>query len=503
MSSYADVLAAVDAARSRIAQGFEQVVESDDSDVESPVALAPAWVSAVEEFKGGLSHLDDTSRLRLMTFLEVVGGEIAERSDLEALTPRILALAGRVARRSAYLALLNESSGARELLYRLLGVSAWIGDQLCAMPALLDELLDIRQLLAPPDRQAIDDELVARLDRVDDEETRFNRLREFKAAHVLRTAATELLGERLINHASDHLTWVAESILRMACQQAHRHVQARHGCPLDANGQRTDQGIGIIGYGKLGGIELSYGSDLDLVFVHCVDERTETDGDKPISGQQYLQRWVRHFLQILNVRTTSGVLYEIDTRLRPSGSKGLMVVSLSGYQKYLESEAWTWERQALVRARPIAGDPDALDQFAQIRQAVLRHARDSQALKRDVIEMREKMRNHLSQTDIKHASGGVVDLEFIVQYLTLRDAPSCPALTQWSDNLRLLETLAAHKAMPDSQARALIDAYLSLRTAQHRQALAAPIDMEALTAAKDTVRSAWKQWLGDNNTNEA
>ena len=305
-----------------------------------------------------------------------------------------------------------------------------------------------------------------------------------------------------------HLTWVAESILRACVARAHAITQAKYGCPRALDGQPTAEGIAVIGYGKLGGIELSYGSDLDLVFVHRIDEAAMTDGPKPTTGQQYLQRWVRLLLQMLNVRTTAGVLYEIDTRLRPSGSKGLMVVSLSGYERYLQGEAWTWERQALVRARAVAGDaglPAVLTRCAprcSVTPAMARCCATKCA------RCGKKMRAHLSggdaeKADIKHASGGVVDLEFIVQYLTLRDAPSCPALTQWSDNLRLLETLAAHKAMPTEQARALTEAYLSLRTAQHRQALMAPYSEAALATAQDCVRSAWHAWLGDDNTNEA
>ena len=230
-------------------------------------------------------------------------------------------------------------------------------------------------------------------------------LREFKAANTLRAAATELLGERAINVASDHLSWTAEAILEAACELADRQVQARHGKPVELTG-----GIAVIGYGKLGGLELSYGSDLDLVLIHGIDEQAMTDGEKAISGQQYLQRWVRHFMQILSVRTTSGVLYEIDMRLRPSGNKGVLVVSAKGYRRYLESEAWTWERQALVRARFVAGDTKLEAEFDQIRSDILTKQRDANALQIDVLNMREKMRAHLASKDpealdIKHGQG--------------------------------------------------------------------------------------------------
>ncbi len=507
---FAEIEARVAAARARIQAAFEGVVELDGAPAPIEAPTTGPWAEAREWLDQHLNprHLDDAGRARLATFLSCAQAELATRDDVSELAPRPMRLVVAIARRSAYLALLNETANARALLYRLLASSQWLADQVAAMPALLDELLDIHGLLAPPDPDAIEAELRLRLAKIDDDEVFFNRLREFKAAHVLRTAATELLGERAINHASDHLTWVAESILRACVARAHALTQAKHGRPLDMDGQRTDEGIAVIGYGKLGGIELSYESDLDLVFVHRIDEQADTDGAKPTTGQQYLQRWVRLLLQMLNVRTTAGVLYEIDTRLRPSGSKGLMVVSLSGYERYLQGEAWTWERQALVRARAVAGDAAVAAGFDRVRAAVLCHPRDASALRADVRSMRAKMRAHLSasdpeKADIKHASGGVVDLEFIVQYLTLRDAPSCPALTQWSDNLRLLDTLAAHKAMPAEQARALTEAYLSLRTAQHRQALMAPFSGAALATAQDCVRRAWDGWLGDDNTNEA
>ena len=280
-----------------------------------------------------------------------------------------------------------------------------------------------------------------------------------------------------------------------AVHLAHRQVAQKHGEPV-----RIDGDIAVIGYGKLGGLELSYGSDLDVVLIHGIDEQADTLGDKPISGAQYLQRWVRHFMQILSVRTTSGVLYDIDMRLRPSGNKGVLVVSAQGYEKYLQGEAWTWERQALVRARAVAGDPELARRFEQIRHRVLCTARDPEALKADVLSMREKMRAHLASKDpevmdIKHGSGGVVDLEFIVQYLILRFAPDCPDLTRWSDNLRLLDALAEHQKMPRTEAQTLSDAYLQTRAVSHRITLGAPVQRATLQQASAQIQAAWRRWI--------
>ena len=491
--------------RGRVQQAFEAVVEPEQGQVAQPDQPLPEPLQKVNEdilSDASLQRLDDTSRQRLDRFLGLIQAELGEDPNLDRLAPRLTRLILQIARRSAYLALLNETPGARTLLYRVLAASGWIADQLIQMPALLDELLDPRALFEAPSPEAIDQALALRLARVDDLEVQLNVLREFKAANTLRAAATELLGKRSINVASDHLSWTAEAILEAACQLADRQVQARHGKPVELTG-----GIAVIGYGKLGGLELSYGSDLDLVLIHGIDEQAMTDGEKAISGQQYLQRWVRHFMQILSVRTTSGVLYEIDMRLRPSGNKGVLVVSAKGYRRYLESEAWTWERQALVRARFVAGDTQLEAEFDQIRSDILTKQRDANALQIDVLNMREKMRAHLASKDpealdIKHGQGGVVDLEFLVQYLTLRFAADCPALTRWSDNLRLLETLASHGLMPKEEAQRLSDAYLQTRATSHRLTLGAPIDDLALREASTHIAEAWRAWMAtepDNN----
>ena len=486
--------------RGRVQAAFEAVVEPDVPEPQPIQTCPPLLEAQIQQLleDGSIQRLDDTSTERLTRFLGFIKAELAEHESLEELAPRILKLVATIARRSAYLSLLNESPQARELLYRLLSTSPWISDQLSQMPAMLDELLDAEHLFEPPNPERIQDELTLRLARITDLEQQLNVLREFKAAHTLRTAATELLGQRPINQASDHLTWTAEAILKAACDLAHRQVQAKHGQP-----RQIDGGIAVIGYGKLGGLELSYGSDLDLVLIHGIDEHRDTDGAKPISGQQYLQRWVRHFMQILSVRTTSGVLYEIDMRLRPSGNKGVLVVSAEGYRKYLQGEAWTWERQALVRARWVAGDAGLQARFDEIRHQVLCHPRDPAELKTDVLNMRSKMRAHLASQDpaaldIKHRQGGVVDLEFIVQYLTLRFAPDCPELTRWSDNLRLLETLAARDLMPTPMAQALSDAYLHMRAMSHRLTLGAPVQAAALQQASAQIADAWQFWMTDH-----
>ena len=498
VTDYQALLEQLEPVRLRVQAAFEAVVEAEAEAPSAEQVAIPSLLSEqIDGFlqDGAIQRLDDTSRERLNRFIAHLQVDLASRDDLAVLAPRVLRLVAQIARRSAYLSLLNETPKARELLYRLLAISPWVSDQLSAMPAMLDELLDPRQLFETPDPVAIAQELRLRLSRISDTEQQLNVLREFKAAHTLRTAATELLGQRPINEASDHLSWTAEAILQMAVELAHRQVAEKHGQPV-----RVDGDIAVIGYGKLGGLELSYGSDLDVVLIHGINEQANTDGPRPISGAQYLQRWVRHFMQILSVRTTSGVLYEIDMRLRPSGNKGVLVVSSQGYEKYLQGEAWTWERQALVRARAVAGDSGLVARFNEIRHRVLCTARDEQALKSDVLTMREKMRAHLASKDpeamdIKHGQGGVVDLEFIVQYLILRFAPHCPDLTRWSDNLRLLESLATHQQMPSDEAQRLSDAYLQSRAMSHRITLGAPVDPQALKDASAQIQAAWRRWM--------
>ncbi|BCX89550.1 [glutamine synthetase] adenylyltransferase/[glutamine synthetase]-adenylyl-L-tyrosine phosphorylase [Methylomarinovum tepidoasis] len=418
----------------------------------------------------------ETERIleRLMpALIESVGR--SEQPDATLL--RMLDLIEAIAGRSAYLSLLAENPQARTHLIRLVGASPWIARLLSRHPALLDELLDPRQLYAPLKRAQLQAELAAQLAVLDpdDEEAVLNQLRYFKHAQVLRVAAADLSGAIPTNVVSDYLTEIAEVILAKTLELAWRHVSAKHGPPPGATGD-VPKDFAIIGYGKLGGIELGYGSDLDLVFLYQGDANAETGGARPVAVSEFFIRLGRRIIHILTAPVYHGVLYEIDMRLRPSGNAGLLVTSLAAFARYQLEEAWTWEHQALVRARPVAGDAELAQGFAAVRREILCHERDPAKLRREVIDMRLKMREHLDRSDaerfdLKQGVGGMVDIEFIVQFGCLAHARRQPEAFRWSDNLRLLDALAAIGWLEGDDAAFLQQTYLDYRSRAHRLAL--------------------------------
>jgi len=304
---------------------------------------------------------------------------------------------------------------------------------------------------------------------------------------------------------SDNLTWIAEVIIEHVLTVAWSNLVANHGAPARAD---TGSGLAVIGYGKLGGIELSYGSDLDLVFLYDADPEGMTQGARAIANPVFYTRLAQRMIHILEARTGRGQLYEIDMRLRPSGASGLLVAPLSGFERYQRTEAWTWEHQALVRARPVAGDPAIAAGFAAVRRAVLCTARDTGKVRDEVIRMRARMRDHLLPPSaagagdafhVKQGLGGIVDIEFMVQYTVLAWAAQHPTLADWSDNIRILETLAQVRLLPTAMAQSLRSAYLALRTAAHQLALQQADDIvpsAAFAVHRDAVMAAWQHLLG-------
>ncbi len=392
---------------------------------------------------------------------------------------RMLGLVESIAGRSVYLTLLAENPSAREHLVKLVAASPWIARLLSKHPALLDELLDPRTLYAPLNRVQLEQELQKRLDAVEsgDEEGLLNTLRHFKQGQVLRVAAADLAGVIPTNVVSDYLTEIAEVVLAQVLALAWRDLKEKHGVP-GVSDQTEPRDFAMIGYGKLGGIELGYGSDLDLVFLYQDKENsnTETKGPRPIPVSQFYLRLGQKIIHILTTPMLSGILYEIDMRLRPSGNAGLLVSPLQAFVRYQQEEAWTWEHQALVRARPVAGDPGLAKKFAQVRLDILCKTRDLDKLRREVIEMRHKMRSHLDRSDatsfdLKQGEGGMVDIEFIVQFGSLAFATRCPEAFRWTDNLRLLEALTKVGWLTAEMARFLQQTYLAYRARGHRLAL--------------------------------
>jgi glutamate-ammonia-ligase adenylyltransferase len=273
------------------------------------------------------------------------------------------------------------------------------------------------------------------------------------------------------------LTFLAEVILDEALNLAWEQTARVHKAPARA--------FAIIGFGKLGGLELGPGSDLDVVFVHELD----------IEHSAFLQRMVRRLLHILTTRTHSGALYDVDTRLRPSGQAGTMVSSLAAFEQYQRNDAWVWEHQALVRARPVAGDRVVSAAFERIRREILCRARDRTELRRAIVDMRRRVgESARASVDLKRDAGGIVDIEFMVQYLVLAAASEHPSLVDWTDNVRILETAAKVGLLEGETAAALKDAYLALRAERHREALDIPDDGRAREVLERNVTLIRQQW---------
>lgn len=396
---------------------------------------------------------------------------------------RCLLLLESVLRRSAYMMLLVENPAALERLVNLCAASPWIAEELARYPVLLDELINAHTLFAPPRKQEISAELRQMLLRIpeDDLEAQMDALRIFQKGQVLRVAASDITGTLPLMKVSDYLTWLAEAVLEDVVWLSWRHLTARYGVPLNEQGLPCNPGFVAVGYGKLGGIELGYGSDLDLVFIHDSPPAGETNGAKPIDNASFYVRLGQKIISFITTLTGTGKLYDVDMRLRPSGNSGMLVSSLKAFSTYQEEQAWTWEHQALVRARVVAGDDALVPLFDAERHRVLAKKRNPEKLRKDVLEMRDKMRAHLSSEapgrrgpgfDIKHDRGGIVDIEFMVQYAVLAWAHEYPELTRYPDNVRILEGLANLALLPVDVADGLRDAYLQYRARTHRLALA-------------------------------
>ncbi|MFM8356018.1 MAG: bifunctional [glutamate--ammonia ligase]-adenylyl-L-tyrosine phosphorylase/[glutamate--ammonia-ligase] adenylyltransferase, partial [Gammaproteobacteria bacterium] len=500
---------ALDAHRLRIARVFGDLVGASDQSDSAGLAL---WLDPLREgalaaggFRepavAGASLVD----LAVVRDRASVGAEGRQRLDrlmpmlLERLRScpepdltlaRVAPVLKAILRRSAYLALLAENPAALERFLDLAGRSRWLAEALARRPAFFDALLerqpsDAQAASSVPARATLVADLEARISVAasDGEERVLETLREFREQHVFNVALGEVRGTLSLMHASDYLTFLAEAVLEIALGRAWQENAAR------MQQYPWPQPFIIVGYGKLGGIELGPGSDLDLVFLH----------DLPGTPGPFLHRLVRRVLHILSVPTYSGTLYEVDMRLRPSGNAGPMVSGLDAFRDYQSGDAWTWEHQALVRARSVAGDPGLRARFEALRQEILCRPRPSDRLRFEVRDMRRRMRAHVgAATDLKRASGGIIDIEFIVQYLVLAHAHAHPALAVWSDNVRILDVAGELGLLDGDTAAALRAAYLALRAEWHRSVLDLPDHHRAervLEAHRATVERVWRALL--------
>ena len=512
---------------------FNELIGDDETDTQED-ALSEQWrelwQDALQEDDTPpvLSHLTDDDRLRVLALIadfrkeldkRTIGprgrqvldhlmphllSDVCTRQDASLPLSRITPLLVGIVTRTTYLELLSEFPGALKHLISLCAASPMVASQLARYPLLLDELLDPHTLYQPTATDAYRDELRQYLLRVpeDDEEQQLEALRQFKQTQLLRIAAADIAGTLPVMKVSDHLTWLAEAMIDAVVQQAWLQMVARYGQPMHL-AEREGRGFAVVGYGKLGGWELGYSSDLDLIFLHDCPVDVMTDGEREIDGRQFYLRLAQRIMHLFSTRTSSGILYEVDARLRPSGAAGMLVTSAESFADYQKNEAWTWEHQALVRARVVYGDPQLTSQFDTVRRDIMTLPRDGKTLQTEVREMREKMRAHLGNKhrdrfDIKADEGGITDIEFITQYLVLRYAHDKPKLTRWSDNVRILELLAQNDIMDEQEAMALTRAYTTLRDELHHLALQEQPGHVAQTcfeAERTLVRASWQKWL--------
>ncbi len=480
--------------------GFEQP-EAAIAVLRNDLLVAPAVVAMAA-----------TGRERLNQLLPLLLQRLSRSQDPTRTLTRLVKLLTAVARRSVYLTLLIENPGALDQLVTLSEASPWIADRLAGHPALLDELLNPAALYTIPTLEELTQELRSELLRVDehDLEGQMEALRYFRQSQSLQAAACELTGRLPLMKVSDYLTELAEVLLAYVLHMSWQQMVARHGVP--AGESATEPNFLIVGYGKLGGIELAHGSDLDLVFIHDADPNGQTAGDaegnRVIDTLTFYMRLGQKIIHILNANTPSGQLYEVDMRLRPSGNSGLLVTSLTGFRKYQEESAWTWEHQALVRARVIVGPAALATEFADLRHHILTRERDPARLREDVLGMRQKMREQLGSNarqraegrfDLKQDTGGIVDIEFLVQYAVLAWSSKHPQLTRYPDNIRILEGLLAADRLDAQEVNHLIEAYKAFRSMGHRLTLQqqpAVIDESSAEPHRQNVIRIWQSVFG-------
>lgn len=494
-------------------QGTAGHAEAIDFLVRQGFDDSAAALKSLHGLKESFSYraMSQRGRERLDNLMPMLLAAVANTAHPTITLDRIIRLLEAVARRSVYLALLVENPLALSQLVKLCAASVWIAEYLARYPLLLDELLDPGTLYAPLSRRQLQEELDRYLERVPaaDTEQVLDTLRHFKHTNTLRVAAAEVSGAMPLMVVSDHLTEIAEVLLRKILELAWADLIPRYGRPrCVVNGEIQESDFAIVAYGKLGGIELGYGSDLDLVFLHDGrGEDQQTSGPREIDNATFFFRLAQRVIHMLTARTAAGLLYEVDTRLRPSGRSGLLVSSLVAFAEYQRNQAWTWEHQALVRARVVAGPMYLVERFAAIRSEILSRERDPIALRREVKEMRERMRKELSTSkpgvfDIKQDRGGIADIEFMVQYAVLAGAYQHPELLTYTDNIRQLEGLEQTGILTKDDAVSLRDAYRALRRKIHLlklQERPSLIPEQELRDYREAVIRIWKKLLGSNS----
>jgi [glutamine synthetase] adenylyltransferase / [glutamine synthetase]-adenylyl-L-tyrosine phosphorylase len=505
-ADYPALLARLDAHRQEVSKHFEQIFTNREVDLpgsamwrdnvqpgELRQSLERLGYTDAETLAQRLQQTRDSARYRQLPepsrqrFDMLVPQFItlcAATDNRDLALPRMLRLLESISRRASYLAFLAEYPRVLERLANIASASEWACDYLIQYPILLDELLDAREIYQPPDWLELDAGLSAQLaDCAQDFERQMDVLRQFQHSQTFRLLAMDLQGLLPLEILSDHLSDLADLILRHVLQLCWRDARKKH---------RDDPQFAIVAYGKLGGRELGYASDLDLIFLY--------DDPHPDAAENYA-RLAKNINAMLSSYTSSGRLYETDLRLRPNGASGLLVSSIEAFDGYQKQHAWVWEHQALSRARFCAGNPRVGEQFENIRREVLCQPRDLDRLRQEIVAMRQKMHeghpNRSKLFDIKHDPGGMVDIEFMVQFLVLAHASRHPELAANHGNLKLLKRAGELGLIDAGLAERVCDIYRNLRMLQHKMRLNSPqpcrINPGEIGIAP--VRALWEQLL--------
>ncbi|MEY4453781.1 MAG: Glutamate-ammonia-ligase adenylyltransferase [Pseudomonadota bacterium] len=428
-------------------------------------------------------HLPESSRQRFDLLIPLIVNEVSSTSDSYATLVRMISVLESICRRASYLAMLTENPSALKILIKLSEAGPWLTQYLIQHPILIDELLDINHFYTKPDFTEIKVRLQKDLrDAKDDIEQQMNVMRNIKHATIFKLAALEIIGDVSVENLSDYLTELADILIEETLDLVWSHMYSD---------QTHSPKFAVIAYGKFGGKEMSYTSDLDIVFIY--NDKQDGMAEKYARFAQRINSW-------LNTYTSSGVLYEIDLALRPDGASGLLVSSIDAFRDYQLKRAWTWEHQAITRARFCAGDKEIGSQFEKIRLDILNAPRDINQLKKDILDMREKMlEKHKvdhQHFDLKQDRGGIIDIEFIVQYFVLAFSASYKELTQNIGNIGLLNLFSQKNLIEAATAKKLIDAYRLYRSLQHQLGLEAKLDGKVLLSEVDhypiEVISIWK-----------
>ena len=504
------MMRALDHHRHAVTRVFNSVISSDEqTETENIDSLQLFWVDTdntdglahwltevgcdkvdeVDEVVQVLARFRGSARIRTLSadgvrrlqqlLLKLLKHVVTFENPL-VLLDRVLEILGAIVGRPVYISLLLEYPVAQQQMLELCAASQWFANELARYPILLDELLDSRELFRQNDREQLTMELEHLMSQVDadDLEQQMERLRQFRRTEIFKLAATDVIHVHEIWDVGAKLSTIADVVLEKVLQLSWDAVCQRHGIPVCLIEDRPyHPGMAIIAYGKLGGLEMGYGSDLDIVFLHdSSGQKQYTNGDKSIDNSQFFIRVAQKVLHILGTTTHSGILYEADTRLRPDGRAGMMVSSVNAFEDYQKNKAWTWEHQALLRTRVIAGSEPVSQEFARIRQSVLAQPRDAASICSDVVEMREKMRTHLASRDessinIKQDPGGMVDIEFTTQAGILLNVAEHPEMLSVSSTLEFIEYLAAVGWYTSAEANDLSKAYKLFRQQTNKQAL--------------------------------